>query len=61
MVHGIISLLFTGMKYSDRVKNVTMNLCYEGGGAGFAARPLLEACRAEYACITTCWTLGVMV
>jgi hypothetical protein len=30
-----------------------------GRGAGFAARPPLPSCRAEYASVTTCRTLGV--
>jgi hypothetical protein len=30
-----------------------------GGGAGFAARPPPPLCRADYASITTCRTLGV--
>ncbi len=30
-----------------------------GGGAGFAARPPPPSCRAEYASVTTCRTLGV--
>jgi hypothetical protein len=49
------------MKYSDRVNNVTMNLCYEGGGAGFAVWPLpLSSFLAEYARVTTCRTPGVI-